>query len=88
VIDLDSTICEVYGHTKEGASYGYMKQLGYHPLLATRADTGQILLSRMRKGSAGSSRWINRFVDELAGIVRRAGAAGNLTVRADSGFWS
>jgi hypothetical protein len=38
VIDLDSTICEVHGHHKHGAAYGYTKQLGYHPLLATRAE--------------------------------------------------
>jgi hypothetical protein len=88
VIDLDSTICEVHGHTKHGAAYGYTKQLGYHPLLATRAETGEILFSRMRKGSAGSSRGIVRFVDELAAILKRAGATGSKCVRADSGFWS
>ena len=42
----------------------------------------------MRKGSAGSSRGINRFVDELAGVLRRARATGAKTVRADSRFWS
>ena len=88
VIDLDSTICEVHGHAKQGASYGYTKRLGYHPLVATRAGTGEILFSRMRKGSAGSGRGINRFVDELAGILKRAKATGTKTVRADSGFWS
>jgi hypothetical protein len=88
VIDLDSTICEVHGHAKQGAAYGYTKQLGYHPLLATRAETGEILFSRMRKGSAGSSRGVVRFVDELAAIVGRAGATGPMTVRADSAFWS
>jgi len=88
VIDLDSTICEVHGHAKQGAGYGYTKCLGYHPLVATRAGTGEILFSRMRKGSAGSSRGINRFVDELAGILKRAKATGATTVRADSGFWS
>ena len=88
VIDLDSTICEVHGHAKQGAAYGYTKQLGYHPLLATRADSGEILFSRMRKGSAGSSRGVVRFVNELAAIVRRAGATGPMTVRADSAFWS
>ena len=88
VIDLDSTICEVHGHAKHGAAYGYTKCLGYHPLVATRATTGEVLFSRMRKGSAGSSRGINRFVDELAGILKRAKATGTKTVRADSGFWS
>ena len=88
VIDVDSTICEVHGDHKHGAAYGYTKCLGYHPLVATRAGTGEILFSRMRKGSAGSSRGINRFVDELAGILKRAAATGATTVRADSGFWS
>ena len=88
VIDLDSTICEVHGHTKHGAAYGYTRCLGYHPLVATRAGTGEILFSRMRKGSAGSSRGVNRFVDELAGVLRRAKATGTKCVRADSGFWS
>lgn len=88
VIDLDSTICEVHGHAKQGAGYGYTKCLGYHPLVATRSGTGEILFSRMRKGSAGSSRGINRFIDELAGVLHRAKATGAKCVRADSGFWS
>lgn len=88
VIDLDSTICEVHGHHKQGAAYGYTRCLGYHPLLATRANTGEILFSRIRKGSAGSGRGIVRFLDELVAVLARAGATGPMTVRADSGFWS
>ena len=59
---------------------------GYHPILATRADTGEVLHARLRKGS--SQRGHKRFVEELIARVRRAGATGELTVRADSGFWS
>ncbi|MCP3854038.1 MAG: IS1380 family transposase [Actinomycetia bacterium] len=88
VVDLDSTICEVHGKQKQAAGYGYTKQLGYHPLLATRAGTGEVLFARMRKGSANTSRGIVRFVDELANNLARAGATGPMTVRADSGFWS
>ena len=88
VIDLDSTICQVHGKKKHGAAYGYTKQLGYHPLLATRAGTGEILFSRMRKGSAGSSRGIIAFINELAAVVQRTDATGPITVRADSAFWS
>ncbi len=88
VIDVDSTIAEVHGHQKQGAAYGYTKVLGYHPLLATRAGTGEILHARMRKGSAGSARGVVRFADELIARLRRAGADGQITVRADSGFWS
>ncbi|MDA8263667.1 MAG: transposase, partial [Actinomycetota bacterium] len=52
VIDIDSTITEVSGYQKQGAAYGYTRKLGYHPLLAVRAETGEILGIRMRKGSA------------------------------------
>jgi Transposase DDE domain group 1 len=87
-VDMDSTVCEVYGHAKQGAAYGYTRVLGYHPLLATRADTGEVLHARMRTGRANTARGAERFVEELAGRVRRAGASGQLTLRADSGFWS
>ncbi len=87
-IDIDSTICDVDGNLKRGAGYGYTHKLGYHPLLATRADTGEELHARMRKGSANTQRGTVRFLDELIARVLRAGATGPLTVRVDSGFWS
>ena len=87
-IDLDSTICEVHGSAKQGAGYGYTGVLGYHPVLATRADTGEVLHLRFRKGSANTQRGAQRFVREVVGRVRRAGASGPLTLRADSGFHS
>jgi len=85
---LDSTICEVHGKKKQGTGYGYTKVLGYHPLLATRAETGEVLFSRMRHGSANTARGVVRFVDELVAMLKHAGAVGPMTVRADSGFWS
>ncbi|HSO55110.1 MAG TPA: IS1380 family transposase [Actinomycetes bacterium] len=87
-IDADSTICEVHGKAKQGASYGYTHKLGYHPLLATRANTGEMLHARQRTGKANTARGMPRFVDETIGRVRRAGATGELSFRADSGFWS
>jgi hypothetical protein len=88
VIDLDSTICEVCGKAKGGAGYGYTKKLGYHPLIAVRAWTGEVLHVRMRKGAANTQRGAVRFVEELVARVRRAGATGELIMRFDSGFWS
>ena len=87
-IDLDSTVCEVHGYHKQGAAYGYTHTPGYHLLLATRADTGEVLHARQRSGRANTARGAARFVDEVAERVRRAGASGELTVRMDSGFWS
>jgi Transposase DDE domain group 1 len=88
VIDLDSTIREVCGKTKAGAGYGYTKVLGYHPLVAVRAGTGEVLQVRMRNGQANTQRGAVRFVEELVARVRRAGASGELIMRFDSGFWS
>jgi hypothetical protein len=68
--------CEVYGHAKQGEAYGHTRMLGYHPLLATRADTGEVLHARMRSGRANTARGAKRFVEELAGRLRRAGAGG------------
>lgn len=85
-IDLDSTVVEVHGKQKHGAAYGYTRVLGYHPVLATRAGTGEVLHARLRKGS--SQRGVKRFCEELVARVRRCGATGPLTVRADAGFFS
>jgi Transposase DDE domain group 1 len=88
VIDVDSFIGEVCGRLKQGAAYGYTKLLGYHPILATRADTREVLHIRLRKGSANTQKGMLRFCDELIARVARAGATGGKLLRADSGFWN
>jgi Transposase DDE domain group 1 len=88
VIDVDSFVGEVCGRLKQGAAYGYTQLLGYHPILATRADTRETLHIRLRKGSANSQKGIVRFCDELIARVARAGATGVKLLRADSGFWN
>ncbi|MGH2886128.1 MAG: IS1380 family transposase [Solirubrobacteraceae bacterium] len=88
VVDVDSFVGEVYGYGKQGAGYGYTHKRGYHPILATRAGTGEVLHIRARKGSANTSRGALRFVEELIPRVARAGATGAKLLRADSGFES
>ena len=75
MIDIDSFVGEVHGYQKQGASYGYTKQLDYHPLVAIRGGSGEVLHIRNRKGKANTQRGNPRFVDELLARVRRAGAA-------------
>ena len=88
-IDLDSTVCETYGLTKEGAQrHNYAGQRGYHPLLAVAAGTGDVLMARLRKGRANTARGAANFLRETISRVRYAGAKGQLTVRADSGFYT
>jgi hypothetical protein len=88
VVDVDSFVGEVCGRLKQGAAYGYTHLLGYHPILATRADTREVLHIRLRKGSANTQKGILRFTEELIARVERAGATGVKLLRADSGFWN
>ena len=99
-MDLDSTICEVYGLAKQGAARGYTGVRGYHPLLASCAGdaTGggatQLLHTRLRAGNAGSGRGAGSFVAEVLARLRdalpanQAGRQGQVMLRADSGFYS
>ena len=88
-IDLDSTICETYGLDKEGARHhGYTGKRGYHPLLAIAAGSGEVLMSRLREGRANTARGAAHFLRETVSRVRYGGARGQLTVRADSGFYT
>jgi hypothetical protein len=88
-IDLDSTICETYGLKKEGGvHHGYTHVRGYHPLLAVAAGTGDVLMARLREGRANTTRGAAHFLRETIGRVRHAGATGELTMRADSGFYA
>ena len=87
-VDVDSFIGEVHGPAKQGAAFGYTRRRGYHPIVASRAQTGEVLHIRLRKGSANTSRGMLRFCDELIARVKRAGATGPTLLRADSGFWS
>src|SRR4051794_15565689 len=88
VVDVDSFVGEVCGYQKQGAAFGYTKIFGYHPILATRADTREALHIRLRKGSANTQKGIKRFCEELIARVDRAGATGTVLLRADSGFWN
>ena len=88
-IDLDSTICETYGLAKEGARHhGYTGQRGYHPLLAVAAGAGEVLMARLREGRAITARGAAHFLRETVSRVRYGGASGQLTMRADSGFYT
>ena len=52
------------------------------------AGTGDVLMSRLREGRANTARGAAHFLRETVGRVRHGGARGQLTVRADSGFYA
>ena len=86
LIDLDSSISEVHGHRKRGAEYGHTRTLGYHPLFASSAETGEVLHTRLRRGGANTQYGVKRFFEETIARCRRAGHQGGFLVRADAGF--
>ncbi|MHC4091569.1 MAG: IS1380 family transposase, partial [Planctomycetota bacterium] len=91
VLDIDGTITETYGHAKAGATRRtYLGTRGYHPLVCAEAETGQVVHSRLRAGTATASRGAGHFVSQAFRKVRAAAAdpAYPLLLRADSGFYS
>jgi hypothetical protein len=87
-IDVDSSVCRAYGLKKQGVAFGYTKVRGLHPLLATASGTGDVLGVRQRGGNAHTARGAASFLVEVFNRARHAGGAGQLSLRADSGFYN
>lgn len=94
LVDIDDSIIEVHGHSKQGAGFGYTGTRGLNALIAT-VTTAQaapvIAAQRLRKGSCGSPRGAARIVADTLATVRRLrdpdGSSGRVLVRADSAFY-
>jgi hypothetical protein len=91
-IDIDTSVCPVFGDGIEGAVPGYNPQYhgrnSYHPLLARIAESGTLLGAQLRPGNTtlGTSdaaqvdRWLSAL-DDFLGKERRS----LVTVRIDKG---
>lgn len=93
LVDIDDTIIEVHGHTKQGSGYGYSGVRGLNALIATvttEQSAPVILGQRLRKGACGSPRGAARMIaDTLATLdrLRPSGSTATVLVRADSAFY-
>ena len=95
-IDVDSLLRPVYGHAKQGASFGHTKIAGKQVLrrglspLATTISTehGAPVVAgiRLRAGRAGSGKGAASMVAEAINLARAAGATGEILVRGDSAY--
>jgi hypothetical protein len=95
-IDIDSLLRPVYGHAKQGASYGHTKIAGKQVLrkglspLATTISTAQsapvIAGMRLRAGKTGSGKGAGRMIAQAIVTARAAGATGKILVRGDSAY--
>lgn len=97
-IDIDSLLRPVYGHAKQGASYGHTKvagrqvlRKGLSPLVTTiSTDTAAPVIAgmRLRAGKAGSGKGAGRMVAQAISTARAAGVSGQILVRGDSAYGS
>ena len=97
-IDIDSLLRPVYGHAKQGASYGHTKiagkqvlRKGLSPLgttISTPRSAPVIAGLRLRAGKTGSAKGAGRMVAQAIGTARTARTAGQILVRGDSAFGS
>jgi hypothetical protein len=95
-IDIDSLLRPVYGHAKQGASYGHIKiagrqilRKGLSPLATTISTPGAapvIAGLRLRAGKTNSGKGAGRMVAAAIGTARAAGASGQILVRGDSAY--
>jgi len=95
-IDIDSLLRPVYGHAKQGASYGHTKiagkqilRKGLSPLVTTISTPGSapvIAGMRLRAGKANSAKGAGRMVAQAIATARAAGATGQILVRGDSSY--
>jgi hypothetical protein len=85
-IDLDSHVTSTYATQKSGADFSYNGQWGFHPLIVSLANTGEILDLVQRPGNAHSATGVADTLDRvLPQTVGRYGFR-NLLVRGDSAF--
>lgn len=97
-VDIDSLLRPVYGHAKQGASFGHTKvagrqvlRKGLSPLATTLSTSGgaPVLTGiRLRAGKAGSGKGAASMVREAIRLARAAGATGTILVRGDSAYGS
>jgi hypothetical protein len=95
-VDIDSLVRPVYGHHKQGASFGHTKiagkqvlRKGLSPLVTTiSTDTAPPLVTgiRLRAGKTNSGKGAARMVAQAITTARAAGVSGLITVRGDSAY--
>jgi hypothetical protein len=95
-VDIDSLLRPVYGHAKQGASFGHTKiagkqvlRRGLSPLVTTISTAGGapvVAGIRLRAGKAGSGKGAASMVAEAIRTARAAGAIGKILVRGDSAY--
>jgi hypothetical protein len=84
-IDLDGTLAETTGRCKHGMDIAYNGLWGYHPLIVSLANTGEVLSIVNRPGNRPSHENAAREVDRSLLLCLQAGFR-KVLVRGDTDF--
>lgn len=84
-IDLDGTMVETTGSCKQGMDISYNRIWGYHPLIVSLANTGEVLSLVNRPGNRPSHEGAAREVDRSLLLCLEAGFR-KVLLRGDTDF--
>ena len=85
VIDMDGTMVITTGECKEGMDISYKGEWGYHPLLVTLANTGEVLSIVNRPGNRPSHEGAAAEADRAILLCHRGGFR-RIRLRGDTDF--
>ncbi len=84
-IDMDGTLVGTTGQCKQGMDIAYDGTWGYHPLVLSLAETGEVLWLVNRPGNRPSHEGASAAVDRVVSLCRKAGFR-KILLRGDTDF--
>ena len=84
-IDMDGTLVATTGQCKHGMDIAYDGTWGYHPLVLSLANTGEVLWLQNRPGNRPSHEGAAEAVDRVVAVCRQGGFR-NILLRGDTDF--
>jgi hypothetical protein len=84
-IDMDGTLVITSGECKQGMDISYKGTWGYHPLVVSLAETGEVLRLVNRSGNRPSHEGAAEEADQAIALCRKAGFR-QIVLRGDTAF--